>query len=66
MSIGMCIEADNEEEAKAAAFAVDFRLKMESDDPAAPDIVELELHECVTEGNVFNGVLNDIEIEEEE
>jgi hypothetical protein len=65
-AIYMTIEADSEEEAKEKIWNVAFRIKMESDDPASPEIGEFELHECVTEGNVFNGVLNDIEIEAEE
>lgn len=64
MAIGMTIEADDEEAAKKAVFNVDFHLNLESDDPAAPEIIEMEVHDHIVQGNVFSGVLNEIEVEE--
>jgi len=48
------VEADNSEEAKKAAFAVDFDID---------SVHELEMHEHVVRGNVFYGVQNDIEVD---
>jgi hypothetical protein len=48
------VEADNPEEAKEAAFAVDFDID---------NVHELEMHERVVQGNVFYGVQNDIKID---
>jgi hypothetical protein len=48
------VEADNPEEAKEAAFQVDFDID---------NVHELEMHEHVVQGNVFYGVQNDIKVD---
>lgn len=67
MAIEVTVEASSKEEAKEKAFDVDFGVCIDkefSDLSADPTIVEWEAHEQVTRGNVFLGVLNDIDVTE--
>lgn len=68
MSLYMEVEAETKEDAKEAAYALNFGVVTKAADEAAEDaelyIEEFEMHDYVTRGNVFYGVLNEIDIEE--
>lgn len=49
------VEADSEEEAKEKFYQLEH---------TTDDIEEWDMHEHITQGNIFFGELNDVEIEE--
>lgn len=59
MAITVTVEAENEEEAKEKALEVPLYVTVRGG-----DLQEYETHEQVCEGYVYNGVLNEIEVEE--
>ena len=64
MSILLSVEAENKEAAKNAAFQLDFSIEISGE--GEPEILEFESHETVCRGNIFCGVLNEIEVEDAE
>ena len=60
--ISVAVKADSEEEAKDQAFEVDFDINFKSRNS---ELVELELHERIVQGNVCYAVLREVEVEEQ-
>lgn len=62
------VKAENEDKAKEIAMKVDFSLTLKGSRSSSrkhkPDLCEYRTHEIVAEGNVYHGVLNEIEVEE--
>lgn len=56
------VEAESEEEAKEIAFDTPIRLQVQT--TQGLQLEELETHECIMEGDVFYGLLNDVEVME--
>lgn len=56
LSLSVTVEADSEEEAIEKALDVGLQLKVESQDPMEPEILDFELHHKVVQGGVFYGV----------
>lgn len=50
------VEANSEQEAITKAF----------EEATLEDLEEWEMHECIVEGNVFHGLMNEIDIFEED
>lgn len=63
MTLTFTVEAESEEQAVDKAFEAGVCLKA-SGEECSPEIAEWEMHEHITQGNVFYGVQNSIEIEE--
>ncbi len=65
MSISILVEAESEEDAVEAAFSAPFslKIKMDKDADCGAEIGEFEMHRKVCRGNMFYGVLNEIEVE---
>ena len=68
MAVCVTVEADNEGAAIDAAYDVNWSVKIEPFDDAAkvaaPDVVEVETHRKVVEGNVYHGCINEPDAEE--
>lgn len=64
MHVSILVEADDEEKAKAAAFEADFGFDVVGPSKDKVEIIEWEMHSHVTRGNVYSGVINDIDVEE--
>ena len=68
MAVCVTVEAESEEAAIEAAFGVGWSATVtplgEADKAAAPDVIEIETHRQIVEGNVFNGCINEIGVEE--
>ena len=66
MALMVTVEAENEEEAKQAAFSVDFLVDVKPGEGAEdnePELIEFETHEQISYGNVYCGCINDMEVE---
>lgn len=63
MHISILVNAPDETAAKDLAFQADFGLEVIGKDKDKVEIVEWETHSHVTRGNVYSGVINDIEVE---
>jgi hypothetical protein len=64
MDLVVKVEASSEEEAKQMAFDADINFELIGEDKDKADISEVEYHEQIVNGNVFYGVINEIEVEE--
>lgn len=64
LSICFEIEAENSEDAIIKALASDLSARVMDEQRNDVCIEEFEMHRCVAEGNVFYGVLNEIQVEE--
>jgi hypothetical protein len=69
MSLNVFVpEAGDKIEAEEKAFNANFRVKIETyddDDGSDVDVIEFEMHKQIVQGNIFHGVLNEVEVEAE-
>jgi hypothetical protein len=65
MALHIVVEAESEEAAKEKAFALSFKVNVEVEDDAdgGVEISRFETHEHIVKGNVFYGVIREIEVE---
>jgi hypothetical protein len=64
MAVCVEVEAESEEAAKEAAFEVDFNIEIKSEHKA--EILDFEVHNRVSSGNVYYGCISINEIYAEE
>lgn len=64
MEIGIAVEAESKEAAESAIWDTDFGFKVIGKEAKRVEIHEWQMHEHVTQGNVYSGVINDISVEE--
>jgi hypothetical protein len=64
MSIGISVDAESPEAAKAAVFEADFGFKVIGKAAKRAEINEWQMHEEIVTGNVFHGVINRMSVEE--
>lgn len=68
MAVCVTVEAESEEAAIEAAFDIGWLTTVtpfgEADKAAAPEVIEIELHRRIVEGNVFHGCINEIKVDE--
>lgn len=68
MAVCVTVKADSEEAAIEAAFDITWSIDVapfdDADAAAAPEVVEMETHRKIVEGNVFHGCINEVEVEE--
>lgn len=65
MAVCVTVEAENEEAAKDAALhEASWWVDVSADDDCAPEVLEMETHRQIVEGNIFHGAINEIEVEE--
>ena len=64
MEVVITVDAESEKAARDAVWSTDFGLEVVGPEANRVEIQEWNMHSHVTQGNVYSGCINDIEVEE--